>query len=105
LTLHPTPRGAEALLKELRQRKKELQLEKREISAKMSQVRAEARQRSASAGNTWLGYDSKKAAYERRGIRYAKKPLCSPTKILNLLLNVKLPKLSDIIWPKDLLSR
>ena len=83
-----SPEEQKTLLKELRLRKKEFQAEKREVMANMKAIRAEARVQSVHAGKGFLGmYDSKRGAYERRQIRYAKEAALGRTKMPKRLLS------------------
>lgn len=70
----------DALVAELKQRRKELQLNKREAAANLRAVRVEAHHQSTVAGKDLLGstYNAKSASHERRQIRYARMEVVRP---------------------------
>lgn len=95
-----SPEEQKALLRELRLRKKALQAEKREVLADMKAIRAEARVKSVHAGKGFLGtYDSRRAAYERRQIRYAKEAALRPHEDSKAAIERQLVQVEkDIVW-------
>lgn len=95
-----SPEEQQALLKELRARKKELQVEKRAVAQKMKAIRTEARQKSSDAGFVFgLYYNSKTASSERRGIRYQKEAALQPHETEKDAIERQLIQADrDILW-------